>query len=243
MTASFKIYQVDPPVPLAAIPFWRERYRCHCGVSVCSSAEFARFQLRLLSVVTADSPWREYLRIVYGEGVRLSSVKLTELELFYPSLLPLEQACVFKGNSSTPIKGFSRKYAPPDKCSTELCQRWMPLPSPSDAAVKRHTLRRFYLPGGHGGNGRGPWNRLRVALQRGPTSPRGGGAVPPVPSGGWVEVTRTHAMWEALVTGYGCWTHPTTGSGYWANVGRTIAFEDGKEAAAAIRTWLGLLGC
>jgi hypothetical protein len=187
-------------------------FSCHCGVRICSLRELVGFQLRLAPVRDRASPWHAYMRQVYRTNDVTLPFDPGQLDLLYPSLLPV-QPCNAGESHALPA------------CSAECCAAWLPRPAADAPAVTEAAARRnlgAFLPHETGfmfstaSNARGLANGEEALLHR-----------LAVPAHGWVEVIRVQtdsATRQEGINGGGCWFFKASGSGVWLNVGRTLAY-------------------
>ena len=95
-------------LPLRASAWADPSSRCEC-FSLCHPADAERFYERLDVVRSTDSPWYQYLRLVYGGAPRLP-FELRRQEFWYTSLLP------------TAFELCPRNVS---RCPRELCAGWL----------------------------------------------------------------------------------------------------------------------
>ena len=223
-------------LPLRASAWADPSSRCEC-FSLCHPGDAERFYERLDVVRSTDSPWYQYLRLVYGGAPRLP-FELHRQEFWYTSLLPTAfELCPHNVS----------------RCPRELCAGWLSptaLRCEGTTCGKQKPKTSFLYPWlNHSLWSAGHTFRSKVSseyVRRRPFSlwmmRQAEDRVAPDP-GAWMEVLRVGTeRWHAHRAlknhegrnGYGCWFWAARGSGVWINVGANrLAFNDRPAAQQA----------
>lgn len=183
---------------------------CYC-FRLCTPFDVERVRSRLPQPATAS--WQWYLKAVYGEaqkGRTLLPVQPTDLEIFYPALLPT-QPCHQSEASKLP------------RCTTSTCSNWL---QPPLRQFRRSSNRTFVLST----DGLVSRRRAEFVLSQAPVGQRRAW-----PASAWVEVVRRTTdllrddhgrfLFPEGAASYGCWFLLAVGSGIYVHTGpRTLSF-------------------
>ena len=189
----------------------RPSKRCAC-FQICGEEGLAAFHLSLPCIHDLQtSPWRHYLRAVYGHGGRIPTpLCLSSLEAFYPSLMPTQPCC------------FKHCLA---RCSD--CEGWLAEGRPPPKQILREYALNRSIVTIYDKRGRlgAWWDSTAIIIQRQTREA--------FPDNEWVEVARTRAWRNDVERAtfpegskqYGCWFIVARGTGVFVNVRRTLVLQ------------------